>query len=149
MLAGVDLHEPSVELVLEVALVGEHATRLEVGLHEALQPLDRALGLRVTRPAEMPADPQLPAERSELLARAPVVAVDAGLAVPDQRVGQAAELPQAATDTGQQVELLLGEHQRAGAGTRVAKARHDHPRRAPLANTLAAGAGDCRVRRLV
>lgn len=43
VLPRIDLHKPHVELVLEVALVGEHAARLEVGLHEPLQPLDGPL----------------------------------------------------------------------------------------------------------
>ena len=46
------------------------AAGLEVGLRVALQPLDRALGLRIGGRAEAPADPQLAAERGERLARA-------------------------------------------------------------------------------
>ena len=125
VLAGVDLRGPGVELVLEVELVGKHAAGLEVGLRVALPALDDALGLRIARPAEVPADPQLAAERGELLGRAAVVGVDAGLAIPDQRLRQPAELPEAAPDPGQQIRRLLGEDQRAGAGARVAQARDD------------------------
>ncbi len=84
--ARVDLREPAVELVLEVELVGEHAARFEVGLRVALQALDAALGLRIGRLAELPARPSA-ARRSAANAsdRAPAVAVDAGLAIPDQR----------------------------------------------------------------
>jgi hypothetical protein len=99
----VDLHEPGVELVLEVELVGETAARLEVSLGVALQPLDSALGLRVGRPAEPPVNAQLPAERSERLAWPAAVAVNAGLAVPDQHLRQRAEPHQAAGDPREQV----------------------------------------------
>jgi len=44
-LADADLDPPAVR---------ETPARLEVRLQEALQPLDRALGLRVARPAEVP-----------------------------------------------------------------------------------------------
>jgi hypothetical protein len=55
--------------------------------------------------------------------------------IPDQCVGQSAQLPQAAANPGQQLRLLLAEHQRAGAGARVAQARNDDPARASLAMT--------------
>jgi hypothetical protein len=45
--AAVDADKPGVELGLEVELVRERATGLEVRLRVALQPLDRALGLRI------------------------------------------------------------------------------------------------------
>src|SRR4051812_45563721 len=68
--------------------LGEHAPGLEVGLRVALPALDDALGLRIALAAEMPADPQLAAEGGELRRRAALVGVDAGLAVPDQRLRQ-------------------------------------------------------------
>src|SRR4051812_27354307 len=52
--------EPGVELQLEVELVREHPAGLERALQEVLQALDAALGLRITRRAEMPTDRQLP-----------------------------------------------------------------------------------------
>ena len=85
------LRKPRVELQLEIELVRERPAGLETALDEVLQPLDDALGLRVGRRAELPVDLQLAAERRELLARPAAVAVDAGLAVPDQRLGQPAE----------------------------------------------------------
>jgi len=69
---------------LEVQVVGEPAARLEVRLGVALQPLDCAFGLRVGRLAEAPCDLQLPAERGERLARPAGVAMDPGLAIPDE-----------------------------------------------------------------
>jgi hypothetical protein len=128
----VDPLKPRVELVLEVELVREHAPRFEVRLRVALQPLDRALGLRVPGPAEMPADLQLPAERRELVCRAALVGVDARLAIPNQCARQAAELPKAASDPGQQILGLLAEDQGAGAGTRVTQACNDHEPRPRL-----------------
>ena len=65
------LGEPRVELQLEVELVGEGAAGLEAALDEVLQPLDDALGLRVARLAEVPVDPQLAAERGELVVGRP------------------------------------------------------------------------------
>ena len=62
------LGEPGVELELEVELVRERPAGLEAALDEVLQPLDDALGLRIGRRAEVPVDPQLAAERGELLA---------------------------------------------------------------------------------
>jgi hypothetical protein len=131
--ARVDLGKPAVELMLEVDLVGEDPAGLEVGLGVALQPLNGALGLRISGSAEMPIDLQLAAERSELVAGAAVVGVDAGLAIPDQRVRQPAQLPKAAPDPGQQIGLLLAEDQRAGAGSRVAQAGDHDPALAGLA----------------
>jgi hypothetical protein len=54
--------------------------------------------------------------------------VDAGLAIPDQRLRQPAQLPQTTgpPDPGQQIRDLLSEDQRAGAGPRVAQARDHH-----------------------
>jgi hypothetical protein len=46
--AGVGLLGPTVELVLEIELVGEPPTGLEVRAHEPMRPLEQALGLRVT-----------------------------------------------------------------------------------------------------
>ena len=133
--ARVDLRKPRVELVLEVQLVREAAARLEVRLGIALQALDDALGLRVGRLAEQPIHAQLSAQRGELLARSAAVAVDAGLAIPDQRLGKPAQLPQAAHDRAQQVRRPLAEHQRPGTGARVAKARDHHKGPARLAMT--------------
>ena len=70
---------------------------------------------------------QLPAERGELLARAAAVAVDAGLAVPDQRLGQRAQGPQTARDPRQQVRRLFREDQRAGASPSVAPGTRRRP----------------------
>src|SRR5204862_1862366 len=91
----------------------------------ALQPLDRALGLRVGRLAEAPADPQLAAERGERLARATAVTVDPGLAVPEQDLRQPTQTLQAARDTGEQVLGPGREDQHPGAGSAIAQAR-DH-----------------------
>lgn len=99
----VDLGEPGVELVLEIQVVGELAARLEVRLGLALHPLDRAFGLRVGRLAEAPRDLQLPAERSERLARAAGVAVDAGLAIPNELRRQCPQARQAARDAREQI----------------------------------------------
>jgi hypothetical protein len=96
--ARVDLPKPGVELVLEVQLVREPPARLEVRLRVALQPLDRALGLRVARLAKPPVDAQLAAEAGEGLRRPPAMAVDARLAVPDQRPRQPAQPREAARD---------------------------------------------------
>lgn len=90
---GVGLLEPGVELVLVVAFVDEVAPRFEVGLQVALQALDGALGLRIAPPAEVPPDAQEPAERGELARRPPARRAEPGLAVPDQRARQAAQLP--------------------------------------------------------
>jgi hypothetical protein len=76
---------------LEVELARETSPRLESLLDEALQPLDDALGLRIARLAEMPADPQLTAEAGERLARAAAAGVQSGLTVPDQRPRQRAQ----------------------------------------------------------
>jgi hypothetical protein len=53
-----------------------------------VQALDGALGLRIGRLAEPPADPELAAERSEGLGGTSVAGVDAGLAIPDQGLRQ-------------------------------------------------------------
>src|SRR5215213_1463607 len=121
------LRKPRVELQLEIELVRERPAGLETALDEVLQPLDDALGLRVGRGAELPVDLQLAAEHRELLARPAAVAVDAGLAVPDQRLGHRSQRPQTARDADQQVRRLLGEHQRARARARVAQACDDDP----------------------
>ena len=55
-----------------------------------------ALGLRVARLAEVPADPQRAAERGELRGRAAAAGVQPGLAIPDQRLRQRAQRPQTA-----------------------------------------------------
>jgi hypothetical protein len=84
------LGEPGVELQLEVALVGEGTARLKALLDEVLQALDDALGLRIRRLTEVPIDPELPAERRELVGRAALAGVQPGLAIPDQQLGQGA-----------------------------------------------------------
>jgi hypothetical protein len=76
---------------------------------------------------------QLRAEAGELRRWAAVAGVQAGLAVPDQRLRQRAQRPQAAPDPEQQLRDLLGEDQRAGTGARVAQARDDDPRPPGLA----------------
>jgi hypothetical protein len=81
----VGLLKPGVELQLVVALVGKVPAAFEVRLKIALQALDDALGVRIGGLAEAPADLQLATERGELAARAPAVAVDAGLAIPEGR----------------------------------------------------------------
>ena len=86
--------KPVVELELEVALVGEQATRLEASFEEVLQPLDHALGLRIGRLAEAPREPQLAAERGEVVGRAALACVQGALPVPDERLGQRPERPQ-------------------------------------------------------
>jgi len=130
--ARVDPGKPAVELVLEIRLVGKDAPGLEVRLRIALQPLDGALGLRVGRLAEMPADAQLAAEGGKRVARPAIAAVNAGLTVPDQRLRQAPEPLQAAGDPGEQVLGLAREDQDAGARARVAQTRDDDPAATPL-----------------
>jgi hypothetical protein len=71
---------------LVVELVGEHASGLERALHEVLQALDGALGLRVGRLAEAPVELEPAAERGEPLSRTAVAGVQARLAIPDQRL---------------------------------------------------------------
>jgi hypothetical protein len=60
------------------------------------------------------------------------VAVDAGLAVPDQNLRQTAQALQAAGDPGQQIMRLTREDQDAGTGAREAQAGDDHPAAAHL-----------------
>ena len=74
---------------LEVELVREQPAGLEAALGEVLQALDDALGLRIAAVAEVPADPQLPAEGSKRVRRTTAAGVQPGLAVPDQRLGSA------------------------------------------------------------
>src|SRR5205085_3093931 len=116
----VDPRKPCVELVLEVEVAGESAARLEVRLRIALQPPDRALGLRVGRLAEAPGDLQLAAERGERLRRPAGMAVDARLAIPDQLLRQRPQPDQAAGDPSEQIFGLLAEDEHPGAGARVA-----------------------------
>ena len=101
---------------------------------EVLQPLDDALGLRIARLAEVPADLQLrrrtPANSS--VGRPPWACS------PDWRSQtsvsrQRPQRPQTAADPEQQIRRLLGEDQRAGAGARVAQARDHDPALAGLA----------------
>ena len=114
---------------------GSATARLRAALDEVLHPLDTALGLRIGRLAEVPVDAQLPAEGGELVGRPAIAGVQAGLTVPDQRLGQRAERPQATPDAGQQIRRLPGEDQRAGTGARVGQARDNDPRPASLAVT--------------
>ena len=65
--------------VCEVQLVSEATAGLKAAFHEVLQALDDALGLRVTRIAEVPVDAQLPAEGGELDRRSAARRVQAGL----------------------------------------------------------------------
>jgi hypothetical protein len=115
--------EPCVELQLEVELVGKAPAGLEAALEEVLQPLDNALGLRVARLAKEPVDAQRAAERGELRRRPPAAGVKPGLLIPDQRLRQRSERPQAAADPEQQVRDRLD--QRAGARVRLVKTRDD------------------------
>ena len=104
---GVDLRKPCVELVLEFQVAREPAAGLEVRLRIALQPLDRALRLRVGRLAEPSSDFQLPAERGERLRRSTLVAVDAGLPIPNELLRKRAESLEVARDSGEQILSLL------------------------------------------
>jgi hypothetical protein len=113
MHARIDPVAPPVELELVVELVGEAPPGLEVRAHEAMRALQRALGLRVARLEDQPADPELATEAREGVGRLPAAGVDRALAVPDQRLGQRPEPAQAAAHAEQQVRRLLGEHQRA------------------------------------
>jgi hypothetical protein len=81
---------PGVELQLEVKLVGEDPARLEALLHEVLQALNDALGLRVRWLAEVPVHAQLSAERRVFLGRTILAGVQSGLAIRDQQLGQGA-----------------------------------------------------------
>ena len=127
------LIEPSIQLILEVDLVGEAPTRLEAGLHVALQALDDPLGLGVGRLAEVPTDPKQSAEGRKRLGGPCRPGVQGPLAIPHERAGQAPQAPQAAGDPPQQVRGRLGEHQGAGAGARVAQAGDNDPAAAFLA----------------
>jgi hypothetical protein len=69
---------------------------LEAALQVVLQPLDDALGLRIARLAEVPADPQRAAEGGEVDGRTAARGVQPGLAIPHQRLRQRAQRPQAA-----------------------------------------------------
>src|SRR5439155_23477420 len=103
------LVEPAVELLLEVELVGERAAGLEARLRVALQPLDDALRLRIARLEEAPADGELAAEGGERLRRATAAGVQRALAVPDQRLRQAAELQETLANPVQEIGRLLRE----------------------------------------
>jgi hypothetical protein len=120
------LVEPAIELVLEVELVQEAAPGLEARLDEALQALDRALRLRIARLQEVPAERELAQEGGEGLARPACAGVQRSLAVPDERLGQRAELLEAAPDPVQEVGRFLGEDERAGSNPGVGKAADDH-----------------------
>jgi hypothetical protein len=61
--------KPAVQLVLKVVVVSERTARLEARLEAALQSLDDALGLRISRLAEVPTHLQLAAERRESVGR--------------------------------------------------------------------------------
>jgi len=117
-------------MLLEVELVGKGAARLEARLRVALQPLDDALRLRITRLEDAPADAEHTAEGRERHGRAAAARVQSALAVPDQRLRQTAELDQTVADPVQQVGRLLREDERAGAGARVGQAA-DHDVAAP------------------
>ena len=68
MQPAVGLLEPRVELQLEVERVSERPARLEVRLEVLLELLDRALGLRIARLAEIPVAHQLTAEPGHRIA---------------------------------------------------------------------------------
>src|SRR5207249_4141879 len=92
--------------------------------------LDHALRLRIPGLEETPTDPQLAAEGGKRVGRAAAAGVQRALTVPDERLGQRAELRQATADPAQQVGRLLREHQRTSAGARVGQAA-DHDVAAP------------------
>ena len=129
------LVEPGVELVLEVELVREHAARLEVGLRVALQPLDRALGLRIAASQNRQPTRSCPQNAANASVGRPPWPWMPAWRSQTSVFGNAAQPRQAARDPGQQILGLLGEHQHAGAGARVAQARDDHPAPARLAVT--------------
>jgi hypothetical protein len=95
--------------------------------------------------AEQPVNAQLTAERGERLAGPAVVAVDPGLASPDQDTWQATEPLDAAGDPGEQVLGLLAQtptrpHRRSSSpSTRSRRTRgasgHDRPGPRPPAPT--------------
>ncbi len=128
--------KPGVELQLVVKLVSEAAPRLKRALHEVLQTLNAALGLRV-RWAHRSTSRRAAARRTRRTrpSAARPMAVQPRLAIPNQRLRQRAERPQTPPDAPQQLRRLLGEHHGAGAGARVAQARHDDPAAAGLAMT--------------
>jgi hypothetical protein len=95
--------------------------------------LQRALGLRIGRLEDQPANRQLAVEAGEHVGRASAAGVDRALAIPDQRLRQRAKPAQTAAHPQQHVGRLLGEHQRAGDRARVAKLRGHHPAAARLA----------------
>jgi hypothetical protein len=129
------LVEPAVQLVLEVEVVGERAPGLKARLDVALQALDHALGLRVSRLAEVPAHPKLAAERCERVGRPAAASVQRALTVDHQRLRQAAQPADAAPQPGQDVGRLLGENQRRRARAREAQRRDDDPAATRLAMT--------------
>jgi hypothetical protein len=85
------------------------------------------VGLRIGRLTELPADLQLPAEHGELVSRPARMTVDPGLAIPQQLTGQRPKTSQAASDAGQQILGLLGEHHHPCARAREPQARNHHP----------------------
>jgi hypothetical protein len=65
--------------------------------------LQEALGLGVARLKDPPADRELPAIGGKALDRATAAGVDRALTVPDQGLGQTAELAEAAVHPPEQV----------------------------------------------
>ena len=115
--------------------------RAQAALEEVLKALDDALGLRVGRLAEKPADPQGPQNAANSSLGRPSWAWR-----PDWRsqtnVSGSAPATTSSADPGQQVRRLLGEDQRASTRARVAKARNDDkalPRLAMTDRELLAG----------
>ena len=111
----------------------EAASRFEVGAHEAVKALQHALGLGIAGLEDAPVDRQGAAEGEEGLGGATGTGVDRPLAVPDHRLGQGAELGDAAAHPPDQVGDLAREDQRPGTGAGVAERRGQDPGAAGLA----------------
>lgn len=92
--------------------------------HAGVAPILASSGRR------QPTDSITAATASLDVGRAPLAACRPPLGIPDQQLPQRAERPQAAGHPPQGIEGLLGEHERAGVGARIAEAA-DHNEAAP------------------
>ena len=109
----VDLVAPAVELQLEVGLVREPPSRLEIRAHEPVRALQHPFGLRVGRRQDHPTDAELPAETGKRIGRPASAGVDRALPVPDQFLGQHPDPLERPAETPEHVRRLFREHQRA------------------------------------
>ncbi len=97
---------PRVEPILEVEMVREHATGLEVRTHEPMRALECPLRLQIPRLEDHPPQLQPPAESGERLRRAATRA-NRGLPVPHQLLRQRTNPAQIPGQTPEDVRRLL------------------------------------------